>query len=290
MARQTATTGQLENAQGIMLAVSRFTAEHSAPCANLIEHMTLKQGDKQITVPKVAQMTMQSLTDGVDMVDSQAIGMTTVDLTTGEAGLKVIVTKKLLRQANDKVFSMVGKQIGDAKSRKYDEDIIALFSALNGGTTLGADDKNMTIGNTAAAIAFAKANKYPSPVQIVHHPYAVFALTNSMAISPAATYPIPKGYAEDLLSDFYRIKLNGIPIFEDGNIAKITSVDSGYGAIFSKSAMVLVESLAPVVEREEDISLRAWEVVLTCDYGVFELDDTYGAPLRFEIGAPSTSV
>ena len=43
MATQTATTGQLENAQGIMIAAARYTAEHSAPCVNLIEHMTLKK-------------------------------------------------------------------------------------------------------------------------------------------------------------------------------------------------------------------------------------------------------
>ena len=289
MATQTATTGLLENAQGIMLATSRYTAEHSAPCANLIEHMTLKKGQKQITVPKVAQMTMQNLTDGVDLVDSEDIGMTTVDLTTGEAGLKVILTDKLLRQENDNVFTIVGKQMGDARARKYDRDIIALFSALNGGTTLGADDKNMSLGNIGACIAWAKSHKCPSPIQVVHHPNAVYALTNSMTLSPAATYPIPKGYAEDLLSDFYKISLNRVAIFEDGNIDKISSVDSGYGAIFSKGAMVLVESKAPDTERERDASLRAWELVLTCDYGVFELDDTMGAPMRFEIGDPSTS-
>ncbi len=289
MATQTATTGQLENAQGIMLAAARYTAEHSAPCANLIEHMTLKKGDKQITVPKVGVMTMANLTDGVDLVDSEDIGMTTTDLTTGEAGLKVILTDKLLRQENENVFTMVGKQMGDAKARKVDTDIIALFAALNGSTTLGATTKNLTIGNAGACIAFAKANKFPSPVQIVHHPNAVYALTNSLAVSPVATYPVPKGYAEDLLRDFYKIKLNGIAIFEDGNIEVVPAATSGYGAIFSKSAMVFVESKAPTTERERDASLRAWEVVLTCDYGVFELDDSYGAPMRYTISAPTTS-
>lgn len=289
MAIQTATTGQLENAQNIMLQKARFTAEHSTPCAALIERMTLKKGDKQITVPKVGQMTMQALVDGVDLVDTEDIGMTTTDLTTSEAGLKVILTYKLLRQENEDVFRIIGRQMGDAKARKQDTDIIALFSALNGGTTLGADDKNMTAGNVGACIAHAKANKFPSPIAIVHHPNAVFDLTRSLGLTPAATYPMPSGWAEDLLKDFYHITLNGVSVFEDGNIDKITSVDSGYGAIFSKSAMAMVESVEQEIERERDISLRAWEVVLTCDYGVYELDDGYGAPMRYEIGNPATN-
>lgn len=287
---QTATIGQLENAQNIMIAQSRYTAEHSAPNVNLIEHMILKKGEKQITVPKVSQMTMRNLTDGVDMVDSEDIGMSTIDLITSEAGMKVIVTQKLIDQMNENVFTMVGKQMGAGEARKKDTDIIALYAALNGGTTLGADNKDMTLRNVGACIAHAKANKFPNPVSLVHHPNAVYALTNSMSLSPAMTYPIPSGYAEDLLKDFYRIKLNGISIFEDGNIEVISGVDSGYGAIFSKSAMVLLESRTKQVKRDEDISLRAYEVVLTCDYGVFELDDGYGAPIRYEIGNPSTSV
>ena len=97
MAIQTATTGQLENAQNIILAQSRYTMEHNAPCAQLIEHFTLPQGAKQMTVPKVAQMSAAALTDGVDMVSSADIGMTTTDLTTGEVGLKVILTDKLVQ-------------------------------------------------------------------------------------------------------------------------------------------------------------------------------------------------
>ncbi len=289
MGAQTATTGELENAQGIIIAKARFTSEHSTPCQNLIEHMTLKKGNKQITVPHVGQMTMSDLTDGVDITDTEDIGMTTADLTTGEAGLKVILTDKLLRQESEDVFSMVGRQMGDAKSRKYDTDIIALFSALNSGTTLGANNKNMTVGNLAACIAFAKSHKFPSPINVVHHPNAAYAFTNSMSITPGATYPIPKGYAEDLLSDFFKFTLNGVSIFEDGNIAKVTGTDSGYGAIFSKSAMVIVESKGFETERERDASLRAWEIVCTCDYGVFELDDTYGAPMLYEIGDPATN-
>ncbi len=96
MAIQTVTTGQLEDAQAIVIAETLFTMEHNAPTKNLFTRYTLGSGEKQITVPKVGQMTAANLVDGVDITDSQDIGMTTTDLTTGEVGLKVILTDKLV--------------------------------------------------------------------------------------------------------------------------------------------------------------------------------------------------
>jgi len=289
MAIQTATTGNLENAQRIAIAEARYTTEHNAPCAALIEHMTLKKGEKQVTVPKVGQMSASDLEDGVDLVDTEDIGMTTTDLTTGEVGLKVILTDKLLRQENEDVFRMVGRQMGDAMARKENTDVIALYSGLNGGTALGADNKSMSMTNTAACIAWAKANKIPGTIAIVHHPNAVYDLMKSMAVTPSATYPMPHGFSEDLLKDFYKIMVNQTAIFETGDIEKITGYDSGYGAIFGKAAMVQLKSKAMETERERDASLRAWELVVTADYGCFELDDGLGAPMQYEIGDPATN-
>ena len=65
---QAATTGNLENAQRIIIATARYTEEHNAPAMNLIEQFTLPKGSKQVTVPKVASMTMSDLVDGQDII------------------------------------------------------------------------------------------------------------------------------------------------------------------------------------------------------------------------------
>src|SRR4030042_507339 len=96
---QKETTGQLEDAQRIAIEQARFTAEHNAPCLGLIEQFRLGKGEKSVVVPKVGQMTAQALADGVDLADSEDIGMTTTTLTASEVGLKVILTDKLVRQA-----------------------------------------------------------------------------------------------------------------------------------------------------------------------------------------------
>ena len=286
---QAATTGNLENAQKIILAASRYTEEHNAPAMALIESFSLPKGAKQQTVPKVGQMTISDLTDGQDIIDEEEIGMTTVDLTASEVGAKVILTDKLVRQSADNVFSIVGRQLGDGMARKKDTDVHALYSGLNGGTTFGTAGTTFSLANVAGAIARAKANKFGSQLYILQHPNAVFDIANT-AVTASATYPVPKGWSEDLLGDFFSglRPLNGVPIFEDGNLS-VASSDDAIGVIADKSALCVLKSVETRSERQRDASLRATELVMTADYGVFELDDSRGAAMTYDASAPSTT-
>ena len=289
---QTATTGNLENAQRIIISSARYTEEHNAPALALIEQFTLPKGAKQVTVPKVGQMSMSDLVDGQDIIDEEEIGMTTVDLTASEVGAKIILTDKLVRQSAPNVFSIIGRQLGDGMARKKDTDVIALYSALNEGTDLGADGRLMNAANVHAIISNAKANKFGSQVYIVHHPNAVAELSKQSAtIAGTAGGELSSGWSVDLLKNFYSglRPINGVSIFEDGNISKVTGVDSGVGVIADKSAMAALTSVDTRTDRQRDASLRATEVVMTSDYGVFELDDSRGAPVTFEIDDLATS-
>ena len=288
---QTSTTGNLENAQRIILSSARYTEEHNAPALALIESFSLPKGAKTVTVPKVGSMTMSDLQDGIDIIDEEDIGMTTVDLTASEVGAKVILTDKLVRQAADNVFSIIGRQLGDGMARKKDNDVIALYTGLNGGTTLGADGRSMTAANVHAIISNAKANKFGSQLYILHHPNAIAALSKEAATTAGNNAEITSGWSADLLSNFYSglRPINGGPIFEDGNIQKDGSNDSGYGVIADKTALAALTSVETRTERQRDASLRATEIVMTADYGVFELDDTKGAAVLFEIGDLATT-
>ena len=261
----------------------------------LIEQFKLPKGSKQVTVPKVGQMTMSDLVDGQDIIDEEEIGMTTVDLTASEVGAKVILTDKLVRQSAPNVFTMIGRQLGDGMARKKDEDVIALWPNLNDGTVLGADGRNMNVANTHAVISNAKANKFGNQLYLIHHPNAVAYLSKDGAtvasLGAAGGGELTSGFSVDLLKNFYSglRPINNVPIFEDGNIAKVSGVDSGYGVIADKGAMAALTSVDTRTERQRDASLRATEVVMTADYGVFELDDSRGAALQFEIGDIATS-
>jgi len=218
---QTATTGSLENAQRVIISTARYTEEHNAPAVNLIENFNLPKGSKQVTVPKVGQMSMNDLVDGQDIVDEEDIGMTTVDLTASEVGAKIIITDKLARQSAQNVFSIVGRQLGDGMARKKDNDVTALYSGFS--TDLGASGRDMDIANVAAAIAVAKGSQYGSQLYINHHPFTVFDLAKEAA-GTAATYPMTPGWSQDLLGNFWSgiRPIFGVPIFEDGNITRTT--------------------------------------------------------------------
>ena len=284
---QTATTGSLESAQNIIIAAARYTEEHNAPAMNLIEQFTLPKGSKQVTVPKVGQMSMQDLTDGVDIVDEEDIGMTTVDLTASEVGAKIILTDKLVRQSAENVFSMIGRQLGDGMARKKDVDVLSLYSGFS--TDFGAAGRQMTLANVASAIAYAKGKKFGSNVYIVQHPFAVFDIANT-AVTASTTYPVPVGWSADLLGNFFSglRPINGVPIFEDGNIS-IDSSDDAVGVIADKSALAVLKSVDMNKEQDRDISLRATEIVITADYGVFELDDSKGVALTLDAGTPASA-
>jgi hypothetical protein len=283
---QTATTGNLENAQRIIISTARYVEEHNAPAMNLIEQFTLPKGSKQVTVPKVGQMEMSDLVDGQDIIDEEDIGMTTVDLTAAEVGAKIIITDKLARQSAQNVFSIIGRQLGDGMARKKDKDVLALYSGF--GTDFGAAGRAMSLANVSATVAYAKGNKFGSQVYIVQHPFAVWDIAN--AAVTASQYAIPKGWSEDLLGNFFSgiRPLNGVPIFEDGNIS-IDSRDDAIGVCADKSALAVLKSVDTRTERQRDASMRATEVVITADYGVFELDDSKGIALTLDASTPSTS-
>tara|TARA_R110002051_G_scaffold136177_2_gene208902 strand:- start:1374 stop:2246 length:873 start_codon:yes stop_codon:yes gene_type:complete len=287
---QTASTGSLENAQRIVVSAVRYTEEHNAPAMALTEQFTLGKGNKQVTVPKVGQMTVSDLTDGQDIIDSEEIGMTTVDLTASEVGAKVVLTDKLVRQSVPNVFNMVGRQLGDGMARKKDDDVTALYQNLNGGTALGATTKKFKVINATGCIAYAKANKFGSQLYMIHHPNAVADFVASGAVTPSITYPVPDGWSADLLKNFFvgLRPLNGVSLFEDGNIS-LDSNNDAYGAIADKGAIATLTSLKVRTERERDASLRGTELVMTADYGVFELDDSKGAPLFYTAAAPATN-
>ena len=284
---QAATTGALESAQRIILASARYTEEHNMPAVNLAESFTLPKGAKQVSVPKVGQMSMSDLTDGQDIIDEEEIGMTMVDLTAAEVGAKVILTDKLIRQAADNIFTMVGRQLGDGMARKKDNDVTALYSGFS--TDLGASGRDFDIANVAAAVAYAKGSNFGSQLYINHHPFTVFDLAKEAA-GTAATYPMTPGWSQDLLGNFWSgiRPIFGVPIFEDGNITRTTAAAT-VGVIADKSALAVLKSVDTRTERQRDASLRATELVMTSDYGVFELDDSRGAALTLDSTTPATT-
>lgn len=288
---QTSGTGQLENASAEMIDSARYTAEHNAPVWGAAKHFTLKKGHDTFINVKVGQMTISNLTEGVDIVDEEEIGMTTSSVTPGEVGAKVILTYKLLRQNMAASFQMIGKQLGDGMKRIRETDLIALFTSLNGGTNFGAAGAAFSAANATSCVSVAKTDKMGEDMVIIQHPNAVMRLARDLSTVGSGTLrPLPDGFSARMMGKAWRgYQIWDVPVFETGNITRDSS-DDAIGVIMdNQAALGTLESLAPRVEREKDISLRAWEVVITSDYAVFEIDDSLGAGLTYDAADPSTS-
>jgi len=281
MGIQTASTTELDEAQRIIIAKSRYTQEHVAPMLQLVDHFTLGKGEKQLTIPKVGQMTASDLTDGVDMTASEDIGMTADQIDCEEVGLKVIITDKLARQLNEDVFAMVGKQVGDAMARKKDTDLLALFDSL-GGSADGAD--SISLAYYAAVSSILRGTPVPLPLVAVVHPYQAHVL--KAAVATAGTYVLTGSIVEDTIKQWQVGTWAAVPCYEDGNITIASTM--AHGAMFSKAGCLgYLQSLADTTERERDASLRATELVIVCDYEAFAIDTTYGYDMYYQAATPT---
>lgn len=264
MASQNATTGNLANVQETIINAARFVQEHNAPSWQLIEKIPLPQGASTVRVPKVGQFVVSDLIDGQDMTDEQSIGLTYVDLTSTERGAKIIVTDKLVRQnGTTPIFSMIGRQFGDAAARKQDRDTQALYSALNSGTAFGSSGSSMGIGAFAGAIARARGggrtdssetgNESFNPTYAIVHPHTAYDVVQSAtAIGSGTSMKVNDQREERYLQSFFTgISFNGVDLYESGNINVDSSGDMT-GVIAQRDALVGLTSVSWRTERQRD--------------------------------------
>ena len=208
--------------------------------------------------------------------------MTADQIDCEEVGLKVIITDKLARQLNEDVFSMVGRQVGDAMARKKDKDLLALFNGLSGAAD-GADA--ISIAYYGAVSSLLRAVPAPLPLIAVVHPYQAYVL--KAAIATAGTYMLTGSIVEDVIKTWQVGTWAGVPCYEDGNI-ETTGDTLAHGAMFSKTGCLgYLQSLADTTERERDASLRATELVIVCDYEAFAIDTLYGYDMYYTCTSPT---
>ena len=290
MAVQGSTTGQLENASKEMIKEAIYTMEHEAPNRALTRKFTLQEGHDTMVIPKVGQMTFMAIAETQANTNEMDIGMTTSSVSTSIVGGKVILTDTLLRDNSLDIWQVVGKQVGDAGARRMDRDIIALYTALNGGTTLGAAAAIFNIDNVQAVITHAMTNKFGSGLHIVCHPNQLGRLSKDLSAINSGR-PIPTGYSEDRLRNFFTgVVLGGVPFFHTGNIDLDTNNDA-IGCIKSKDTLGVLEAGAVRrrKDRDENIGEGAWILYITHRYTAFERDDATGAPLTYASATKATS-
>jgi len=275
------TASDLASGQIAMVSQARYTYEHQAVCTNLFTRMTLAKGEKSIYIPKFGTVTAKDLTDGVDMTEAQSLTITGTTHTTDEAGCKVVITKKLRSQLKEEAYRAAGKVIGNAMSKKIDQDGLGLFSGLSSGLSQAGVVFGIDYMQAAVTQLYAQSEPAPLPFVCVLHPNMLHEVVDALATP--STNTVSDTWYNKALQDYWRgnDKLFGVPLFSDGNIS-VDSGDDSYGAVFSKMCFIYLVGWEPDTWVEYDGSLRGWEIGIVSDYSMVEEDDTYGRYLLFE--------
>ena len=261
-----------------VLESAKFTEQFIAEMSKLVWNIRKELHDgKNVNVPTFGTVTAHNLTEGIDNVVSETMSDTSVTITPGEVGCKIIVTDKLVRDNNEDIKSAAGRILGNAMEVKRDQDILALFATA--GNTLGGGVA-ATMGQFAAARAIVKGNPVtsggpaPGGLVTVHHPYVTLDIVDTLTpIAPAAgtTTVISGAMVDDVLRNYAVGRMFGMPWIEDGNIDTTTTANSAIGATFNTgegSSMILATANEWSIEPERDASLRATELNITGEYGV----------------------
>lgn len=284
-------TGSIANLAKEAIAVIRYTNEHNAVMAALVETHSLSKGEDTMVFPKAGQVNVRILNEGEDMSNEQDLGITTLTAVTNQVGGYVKLTRRAQRRTATSAGNLVrtvARQFGDAKARLENEDLVGLFAALNGGTDFGSAGIPFSAANAMAAISRAKTGKFGSQLRFVHHPNAIIRLARDLSsVGSGQTYPLPQGFSADILTNVWTgIRLNQVPFFETGDITRDAS-DDAVGAIFDKSALGVLKEAAPRTHTSYLPLSDSDQLVFRWEWLAFEIDDTKGAPVTADAVNPT---
>ena len=298
MAINTTATAFLGDTIPTIIEEARFTEQFKEVISNLSWRITKEiHNGSTVNIPYFGTVTANALSEGIDMVNPQAMADTNVQFTPAEVGAQIVITDKLVRDNQEDVIRAAGRILGDAMVSKREQDLAGQFD--DGTETMGADASAATLGIFAAAwaalsgVSLANGGPAPKPYVAVHHPFVLLDLVDIFTpTAPGGTTPLAavgSGMAEDVLRNYTVGRIFGMDVYESGNIS-IDSGDGASGAVFAAGrggGLVLVTAKEWDVSPERDESLRATELNIVGEYAVGEYLASWIVTLEADASDPS---
>ena len=287
-----ASTSNLGSGQKILVANASIAFEPAAPDPDLVRHESIPQGHKQWDMLTYARLSDASaLTEGVDLAQSQQLVASSLSITPSEHGIIAQVSKRLIRRQGDtSITGTVGSLIGNSLKRQMSNDIITLYDGFS-KSVVGAGSA-LDITHFRGSIAYLLTDNdssygpAPMPLHAALHIEQISDVILDISDPGTAAGSRPAGFGDDLLQRWWRgrDRLYGVQIFHSGNIGRDSSDDSK-GAIFARSALVLVTANQAEPTEEVDNSLRAVEYGIFQEWGEGEAADPHGVEVYSDTAA-----
>ena len=229
------TTSVLGDTIPTIIEEARFTEQFKEVISNLSWRITKEiHNGSTVNIPYFGTVTANALSEGIDMVNPQAMADTNVQFTPAEVGAQIVITDKLVRDHQEDVIRAAGRILGDAMVSKREQDLAGQFD--DGTNTMGSAGAAATLGIFAAAwadlsgVSLANGGPAPKPYVAVHHPFVLLDLVDIFTPTiPGGTTPLAavgSGMAEDVLRNYTVGRIFGMDVYESGNISIDSSDDA----------------------------------------------------------------
>jgi hypothetical protein len=218
-----------------------------------------------------------SLGEGTGFVNTQ-LTTTKSTATASTVGMMATITDELSAISIVDAYSHFGDVLVRSVWEKYETDFTALMDDFSNTTsTTGVD---LTISKFLEAAAALVARDIPGNRVAVLHPVQTADMQQDGITSTAAIYgrdasptagqymPRPQGF---------QFNVGDIPVYQTSLIPTANGGADRAGAIFAANqALGLAETWDTRTETERDASMPGTEIVVTANYGVVEIRDSFG--------------
>lgn len=290
------TTSDLTNVLPTIISPAREYIEKKTFVTRFVTSIKLSDGDGlSVNMPKFGQVLQaQALAENVAISNPQRLIPSTQQFTAGEVGCEVILTDRAIQRTPEAMMARAGRFIGNAMRRKKEEDLLALFAGFSrdlgsAGSTYSSTKLAAAYTRLSAGSEVGQSEPAPMPYAAILHPYHWYdVLVEASTIgSNTAGTPIPEGLSQRMSEDYVVPGLFGIPV-DLHPLIDIDAADDAIGAILSREALLLINTSTSMKrEQERNIHLRAWDIVVTSQYGTGELEDQFGFAGTFDATAPA---
>jgi hypothetical protein len=279
---------ELVNSEFINPAILDYAHDFAvaAPFVNLLD--LRGKSTKVGSFPRWILDTATDITNETTTLGNELLESTDVQITAAEIGIRRDVTDAALEEtilSREQLFDFLVRDAGTLFGISLDDDICALFAALNGGTAVGTTKTNLSLANMVEAQATIRKNGMRGPLVYVLDDQQALDYQSAQAAATSTTvdafFQVATGIDDGYLGTFM-----GAPVWQTGLCDTANTAEDVVGACFIDGAASKTHSAIGMVltrevrsELERDANERLTEFVATAKWGVGEVHDKGGVPI-----------
>lgn len=224
---------------------------HKSLMPGLVTRIIIPKGHHQVEIPRInSTSSVQTPTEGDEIVSTSQFDLTSTTINPTLRAVYIRVSGRAEYFSGEDTVAMVSKELAQTQGQDMDTDLLAEFANFGSGNDVGTTNTDLTLAvlrnarRLLAANTRANGGPAPMPLYLVLAPIPEENLFTNLGLQGvvSSTSPwVPSGLSQDLIENYYRERILGVPMFVDGYMTEDSSSDFICG-MFSKGAMHLAIS------------------------------------------------